>query len=243
MSDKVKKNNPKASKNSYLDNNSYSKKSKKGDNELKEKYLFKFEQLCDELMSNTNSEFKKNKKINEEQQAEKSSIKIDDKSVLISNLKKVLFKIIFFFIFIYLFAFFIFGFYRVNGISMEPNINDGDLVLFYRLDKEYVPGDAIVINKDGKNMVVRVIALPGQSVSFDEEGVLFVNNHVDTNKTYFKNVIPNDSNISYPLIVDEGCLFVLGDYRTNTNDSRTFGCISKKDVKGKIIVVLKTKKI
>lgn len=237
MSNKVNDEKSNASKNSYSENN---KSLSEKDNELKDKYFFKFEHVNGKFTEETNLEFK-DKVESEEKPKDNKNLK--SKSALIFNLKKVVFKIIFFFIFIYLFAFFIFGFYRVNGISMEPSINDGDLVLFYRLDKEYAPGDVIVINIDGKNMVVRVIALPGQSVSFDEDGVLFVNNHVDTNKTYFKNVIPSDSNVSYPLIVDEGSLFVLGDYRTSTNDSRTLGCISKKNVKGKAIIVLKTKKI
>ena len=69
----------------------------------------------------------------------------------------------------------IFGITTVKSEDMAPRISAGDLVLYYRLDKQPLAGDIIICNKNGKQYVDRVIAKGGDSVEITEEGTVKVN--------------------------------------------------------------------
>ena len=64
----------------------------------------------------------------------------------------------------------------VSGHSMEPSLKDGELVVFYRLDQAYQPGDIVIIHRsDNIEYIKRVVAEPGDTVELSEEGALLVN--------------------------------------------------------------------
>ena len=131
----------------------------------------------------------------------------------------------------------------VKGTSMNDTLKDGDYLLilsnvFYRNPKQ---GDIIVVSKDtfdnGAPIVKRVIATEGQKVDIDFiQGIVYVDD-VPLDEPYTLTPTNLYEGIEFPLIVDEGCLFVLGDNRNGSRDSRhpTIGLVDKREVIGKVI--------
>lgn len=131
----------------------------------------------------------------------------------------------------------------VSGTSMNSTLLDGDYLLllgnvFYRDPK---PGDIIVISKstfdNGSPIVKRVIATEGQTVDIDfKAGVVYVDG-VALVEPYTLTSTTVREGMEFPLVVSEGCLFVLGDNRDGSKDSRNpeIGLIDKREVLGKVI--------
>ena len=134
----------------------------------------------------------------------------------------------------------------VVGNSMFDTLVDGDyLVLisnvFYTEPKH---GDIIVASKDsfrgGECIVKRVIATEGQEVDIDfEKGIVYVDGEA-LQEDYIYSETKLYEGISFPLTVSEGCLFVLGDNRMDSKDSRSpeIGLIDKREVLGKAVFLL-----
>ena len=134
----------------------------------------------------------------------------------------------------------------VVGDSMFDTLVDGDyLVLisnvFYNEPKY---GDIIVASKDsfrgGECIVKRVIATEGQEVDIDfENGIVYVDG-VALEEDYLYSETKLYEGISFPLTVSEGCIFVLGDNRMDSKDSRSpeIGLIDKREVLGKAVFLL-----
>ncbi|MCD7754907.1 MAG: signal peptidase I [Firmicutes bacterium] len=131
----------------------------------------------------------------------------------------------------------------VSGTSMNNTLLDGDYLLligntFYH-NPQY--GDIIVASKDsfddGAPIVKRVIATEGQLVDIDfASGVVYVDGQA-LDEPYTLTATNIQEGVSFPLIVDEGCLFVMGDNRNGSKDSRNpeIGLIDKREVLGKVI--------
>ena len=134
----------------------------------------------------------------------------------------------------------------VSGDSMYSTLLDGDYLLllsnlFYH-DPE--PGDIIVISKEsfdnGAPIVKRVIATEGQQVDIDfEAGAVYVDG-VELQEDYINNLTHHGRGVEFPLIVEEGCIFVLGDNRGVSLDSRysEIGQIDKREVLGKALFLM-----
>ena len=133
----------------------------------------------------------------------------------------------------------------VSGPSMYDTLMDGDYLLvlsnlFYQEPKH---GDVIIISKesfdDGKPIVKRVIATEGQTVDIDfQAGIVYVDDQpLDEPYTYTTTNLKEG--VSFPLVVEEGCIFVLGDNRNASKDSRNpeIGLIDKHEVLGKVCVL------
>ncbi len=130
----------------------------------------------------------------------------------------------------------------VSGTSMNNTLLDGDYLLvlsntFYQ-DPEY--GDVIVASKksfdDGAPIVKRVIATEGQKVDIDfEAGIVYVDD-VPLEESYTLTLTNTQEGIKFPLVVEEGCLFVMGDNRNGSKDSRhpEIGLIDEREVLGKV---------
>ena len=133
----------------------------------------------------------------------------------------------------------------VSGPSMQNTLIDGDYLLligkpFYTQPAQ---GDIIVAAKDsygnGTPIVKRIIATEGQVVDIDfETGVVTVDG-VTLDEPYIKNLTKLSEGMVFPLKVDEGCVFVMGDNRMNSKDSRdpVIGLIDKREILGKAIVL------
>lgn len=136
----------------------------------------------------------------------------------------------------------IFVFKQNHGMDMFPSIKDGDLLLVYGLQKEYPKDQVVHYDHNGKSYVGRVVACGGDLINIEEEsGTLIVNNGIQQGEILYPTYPGNE--ITFPYTVPEGHVFVLGDYRTKSRDSRMFGPIPLKNVNGKIITVLRRRGI
>ncbi len=129
------------------------------------------------------------------------------------------------------------SFDRVNNNYNYPAIKDGDLLIGYRLDKNYDRGDVVLYVRDGEKSVGRIIGLPGDIIIINSTGNLIVNGTNsglnDLHPTY-----PGDE-LEYPYRVPDDAVFILGDNRTHCIDSRSFGAVKLNNIKSKAITVLR----
>ena len=134
----------------------------------------------------------------------------------------------------------------VVGDSMYDTLVSGDylLVLNNLVYKDPKPGDIIVASKDsfrgGECIIKRVIATEGQKVDIDfATGKVYVDDQL-IDEPYLQSPTTRPEGVRFPLIVEEGCLFVMGDNRIESMDSRdpTIGQIDKREVLGKAIFLL-----
>ena len=131
----------------------------------------------------------------------------------------------------------------VSGISMNQTLLHGDYLLLLNSAFYHEPeqGDIVVVSKQsfrsGEPIIKRVIATEGQWVDIDfEAGIVYVNGnpldepYVNTPTTLYEGV-------DFPLMVEDGCIFVLGDNRNESQDSRSpeIGQVDKREIMGKAI--------
>lgn len=130
---------------------------------------------------------------------------------------------------------FIFGLSRVEGISMEPNFKEHDIVLFTRLSKPRV-GDVAIIRCKGLDcrIIKRVIAQGDDRVRITG-GEVYVNDEPEDDG-YDVLAMPEYEDMD-EVTVPDGCYFVLGDNRPVSIDSRyaVVSCVKKTDVLGTVI--------
>lgn len=132
---------------------------------------------------------------------------------------------------------FVLKFTRMSDNDMYPALQDGDLMIGYRLDKNYDRGDLIQFERNGSLSVRRIIGLPGDVINIDRSGNLFVNGTNSGLNDLYPTYPGND--ISYPYRVPDDNVFVLGDYRIKCEDSRDYGPVKIEDIKAKAIAVLR----
>lgn len=126
---------------------------------------------------------------------------------------------------------------RATGNEMFPSVKDGDLVIGFRLQQDYEKNDLITYRIEGERKVGRYLAQGSDVVTIDENGILYVNSAVQSGEIMYPTYAREG--IEYPYGVPEGHVFVLGDYRTQAEDSRDFGAIPMDDVEGKVITILR----
>ena len=136
-----------------------------------------------------------------------------------------------------------FGFVRYQDLGMSPIIKDWDLVIFYRYNSSgYQAQDVVVVKFNGQNQVSRVIATAGDTVDIVGED-LFINGALQQEANIFKPTYSYSEGIEFPITVPEGYIFVLGDNRTNSTDSRLYGCVKISESLGKVMLVIKRRGI
>ena len=129
----------------------------------------------------------------------------------------------------------------VNGSSMNDTLVNKDFLLLWSLFYTPKQGDIIAANCEGLNEVIvkRVIAVGGQEVNIDfSTGAVYVDGEM-LDEPYIKNLTLNDElAFNYPVVVDEGCYFCMGDNRQGSKDSRhpDVGFVSRDDILGKAII-------
>jgi signal peptidase I len=137
---------------------------------------------------------------------------------------------------------FVFGIRQVDGESMYPRLRDGDLILYYRLEQDYQVGDVVTFSVCGEPQEARIVAQGGDVVELSSDGQLLVNGAVQQEDIFYLTE-PQGEDITYPYTVEEDSYFVLSDSRTSGIDSRSFGSISQKEIRGKVITVLRRRGI
>ena len=126
---------------------------------------------------------------------------------------------------------------RIYGVSMAPTLEDGNIILSVK-DNTFKPGDIIAFYYNNKILVKRVVASSGEWVDIDESGNVYVNN-ARLEEPYLGPEMKafGDTNIELPYQVPEGRIFVLGDNRAVSIDSRNtaVGCIAEEQIVGKLV--------
>ena len=137
---------------------------------------------------------------------------------------------------------FVYGFHYSEEPAMHPAVKDGDLVMFYRWDKEYRAGDLVLLSYQGRDQIRRVVATAGDTVEITEDG-LKINGALQQEPEIYERTDRPVEGVDYPLTLAENEVFVLGDARENMTDSRIFGAINTEDTNGKIIAVLRRRSL
>ena len=125
--------------------------------------------------------------------------------------------------------------FQIYGNSMTPTLTEGEIVLALKGD-DYETGQLIAFYYNNKILVKRVIAGPGDWVDIDEEGNTYVNNQLLDEPYVFEKSL-GDCNIELPYQVPENRIFVMGDHRSVSVDSRnsSIGCVSQEQIAGKLV--------
>lgn len=127
------------------------------------------------------------------------------------------------------------GFSVVGGDSMLPTLSDGDMVLYVRIVGEYRPGDVISMRvPSGEYYVKRVVAVGGDVVDL-RDGRVYINGFPLEDWTPEETWEENGA-VIYPYAVRPGNVFVLGDNRPVSMDSRAFGEVNRRQIKGRILL-------
>ena len=123
---------------------------------------------------------------------------------------------------------------QVSGSSMEPALSNGDILLLLKTDR-YTAGELCCISWQNKLLLKRVIGMPGDIISIDANGTVFVNGQ-QLDEPYVQNKCLGECDIEFPFVVPEGKLFVMGDQRDTSIDSRSsvIGCIETDQMIGKV---------
>lgn len=124
---------------------------------------------------------------------------------------------------------------QIYGTSMTPTLYDGDIVLTLKTS-EFETGDVIAFYYNNKILVKRVIGTSGDWVSMNEDGDVMLNGEL-LYEPYVVDKSIGECNIEFPYQVPEERLFVMGDHRSVSIDSRntTIGCISQEQIVGKLV--------
>ena len=133
----------------------------------------------------------------------------------------------------------IFGITPMPNDDMSPRISAGDLMLYYRLDRDFISDDVVVFTKNGGQYTGRIVAVGGDSVEITEDAQLVVNGGIVMDSDIFYTTPQYESDVTYPVQLAEDEYFILYDYREGARDSRYFGPVNASEIKGKVITVIR----
>ncbi len=124
---------------------------------------------------------------------------------------------------------------RIYGSSMTPSLYEGDIVVSLKTT-DFERGDIISFYYNNKILVKRVIAFEGEWVNIDEEGNVYVDGQ-QLDEPYIDEKALGECDIKLPYQVPDGRLFVMGDHRATSADSRstTVGCVMEEQIVGHIV--------
>lgn len=165
-----------------------------------------------------------------------------EETTLLQDILYLLFKILGIAVALLLIFTFLFGIFPYQDVDMKPSIKDGDLVLFYRLDKNYIANDTIVLEYQGNRQVRRVVAVAGDVVDISDDG-LMVNGAVQQETGIYEDTVRYAEGIEFPVTVGKGQVLVLGDSRLTATDSRIYGPVEVKDTLGKVMTLIRRRGI
>ncbi len=124
---------------------------------------------------------------------------------------------------------------QIAGTSMEPTLNDGEIVLLAKTSK-LETGDLCAFYYSNKILIKRVIATPGDYIWLEPDGTVFVNGN-ELDEPYLREKALGECDIDFPYQVPENAFFMMGDQRKTSIDSRSsvIGCITSDHIIGKLL--------
>lgn len=124
---------------------------------------------------------------------------------------------------------------QIYGTSMTPTLTDGEIIFTVKT-QEFKPGDIVAFYYNNKILVKRVIAEAGDWVNIDADGTVYIND-IAIEEQYVAEKSFGDTNIELPYQVPDGKIFVMGDHRATSVDSRNtaVGCVGQEQIVGKIL--------
>ena len=124
---------------------------------------------------------------------------------------------------------------QIYGGSMTPTLSDGNIVVSVK-SSDFQSGDIIAFYYNNKILIKRVIAEPGDWVNIEEDGTVYVNNE-RLEEPYLTEKALGECDIEMPYQVPESHLFVMGDHRSVSVDSRStaVGCVAEEQIVGRIL--------
>ena len=124
---------------------------------------------------------------------------------------------------------------QIYGTSMSPTLNEGDIMVSVKGTK-FETGEVVAFYYNNKILVKRVIANAGEWVDIDKDGNIYVNNKM-LEEPYIVEKAYGETNIELPYQVPDSRIFVVGDNRDASIDSRntSVGCVSDEQIVGKIV--------
>jgi signal peptidase I len=123
---------------------------------------------------------------------------------------------------------------RVYGNSMASTLEDGDIVVLVKGTKVSV-GDVIAFYYNNKILIKRVVAMDGDVVDISQDGTVSVNGEI-LDEDYVYEKAYGECDIEFPYKVPQNRIFVLGDHRSVSVDSRSsqIGCVSEEQIVGRM---------
>ena len=124
---------------------------------------------------------------------------------------------------------------QIYGNSMTPTLKDGE-ILYTVKSSDLKVGDIVAFYYNNKILVKRMICSAGDWIDIDEDGTVYVNDK-ELEEPYLVEKALGDCNIELPYQVPDGNIFVMGDRRSTSVDSRNtaVGCVAREQIVGKII--------
>lgn len=123
---------------------------------------------------------------------------------------------------------------QIAGTSMEPTLNDGDIVLLVKM-KDLETGDLCAFYYSNKILIKRVIATPGDYIWIESDGTVFLNGE-ELKEPYLTKKALGECDVEFPYQIPENNYFLMGDQRESSIDSRSsvIGCVPEDQIIGKI---------
>ncbi|MDD3339658.1 MAG: signal peptidase I [Lachnospiraceae bacterium] len=130
---------------------------------------------------------------------------------------------------------FVIGIAVVDGNSMQPTLQNKSLLIYSKFDKNFKKGDIVIIEDAEKELLVKRIVGVEKDVLSIEHGDLYINGKQESAEYRMGETRVKQGNVTYPYEIKKDQIFVMGDNRENSKDSRMFGACSASQIKGKVI--------